>query len=395
MRLRQAFRFRLQPNSAQKQALVRMAGARRFVWNWALAEGRTHDQQTGKSLPWGELSRRLTALKHRPERAWLKEADSQALQQALADVFRAYRNFFERRARFPRFKSRKRDRGRFRIPQRVKVSDGTVYVPKIGSVGIRQSRRVEGETKSATFSEDASGHWYVTLVAEFEMPDPALPPADPASVVGIDLGLYDFARASNDDRVPEFFRTAERTLRRAQRVLSRREKPSKRRMLAKRRVALIHRRLANQRSDFLHKLTTTLVSKYAGICIEDLSVRGLARTKLAKSITDASFGEFRRQLEYKALWNRKDLVVVDRFFPSSEMCHECGRINDALRLADRNWMCACGAHLDRDLNSARNIRTEGLRILAAGYAERINARGPDLRLAEMGAVGVETRIPRL
>ena len=294
-----------------------------------------HYCETGKSLPAAELSIRLTVLKRQPETAWLQDVDSQAMQQTLADLQRAYRNFFEKRARFPRFKSRKRDQARFRIPQRVKIADGRVYIPKVGWVGIRQSQPLDGETKSATFKRDASGKWDVTLVTEFAMPDTALPAVvDPARVVGIDLGLHDFAVLSNGERIPapRFFRRAERKLRKAQRAFSRREKASARRQRARRAVALAHRKTANQRKDFLHKLTTALVANYEGVAIEDLGIRGLARTKLAKSVTDASFGEFRRQLEYKTVWNRRHLAVIDRWYPSSKTCHVCGAVNDALTL---------------------------------------------------------------
>ena len=163
--------------------------ARRWVWNWALARWRDTYAATGKSIALKQLSAELTALKDKPETAWLKEIDSQALQQVLKDLHRAFTNFFEKRARYPRFKSRKRDPLRFRIPQRVTVKDGKVYVPKIGRVRIRQSQPVEGATKSATFRRDACGHWYLTLVVEFEMPDVALAAPDPSEVAGIDLGL--------------------------------------------------------------------------------------------------------------------------------------------------------------------------------------------------------------
>lgn len=392
MKYRKAFRFRLKPNAEQFQGLARMAGARRFVWNWALALGQAHYRATGKGMPAAELSRRLTALKLEPETAWLRDVDSQAMQQVLADLRRAYCNFFEKRAGFPRFKSRKTDQARFRIPQRVKIADGRVYVPKVGSVGIRQSQPVEGDTKSATLKRNTCGNWDVTLVTEFEMPDTGLAAVEPSGVIGVDLGLKDFAVLSNGERIPapKFFRKRERKLRRAQRVLSRREKGSARRLKAKHSVSLVQAKTANQRKDFLHKLTTDLVVKYEGICIEDLCVKGLARTKLAKSMLDASLGEFRRQLEYKALWNRRHLAVIGRWYPSSKTCHECGWVNELLTLADREWNClGCGAHLDRDFNAALNIRSEGLKLLAAGHAESLNARGPDVRLPQLEAVGVE------
>jgi putative transposase len=388
---RKVFRFRMNPTRNQRDSLGRVAGARRFIWNWALSQRRAHYAVTGKSLPAAELSRRLTELKKQPETAWLKDVDSQAVQQALADLQRAYVNFFEKRARFPRYKSRKRDRARFRIPQRVSVSDGAVYVPKIGAIGIRQSQPVDGTTKSATFKRDATGNWDVTLVTEFTMPDVPLPAVDTSRVIGIDLGLKDFAVLSNGERIPapKLFRKAERGLRRAQRAFSRRENGSARKHRAKYKVALVHRRTASRRKDFLHKLTTGLVAKYDGICIEDLSVKGLAKTKLAKSMLDASLGEFRRQLEYKTIWNRTHLAVIDRWYASSKTCHVCGAVNAALTLADRSWTCVCGSHHDRDLNAALNIRTEGLKLLAAGYAERQNAQGPNIRLPQVEAIGVE------
>jgi putative transposase len=206
---RKVYRFRMRPTPAQEQALNRMAGARRWVWNWGLRRWKDHYAATGKSIGLKQLSAELTALKRQPETAWLNEADSQALQQTLKDLHRAFGNFFAKRARYPRFKSRKRDPLRFRIPQRVKVVDGRIVVPKVGLVRIRQSRPVVEPTKSATFRRSPDGHWYVSLVAEFEMSDAALPAPDPAKVVGIDLGLIDFATLSDGSEpipAPKFYR---------------------------------------------------------------------------------------------------------------------------------------------------------------------------------------------
>lgn len=394
--LNKVFRFRMRPTKAQEQGLFRLAGARRFVWNWALARRREYFAECGKTIPASILSAELTALKNHPETAWLKEADSQALQQAVKDLDRAFKNFFERRARFPRFKSRKRDAARFRIPQRVKVADGKVYVPKVGWVRVRQSQAVEGKTKSATFRRDALGHWFVTLTVEFETPDVALPEPDPAKTIGVDLGLKDFIVLSDGGRVeaPKFYRQGQRKLRKAQRTLSRRQKGSRRRAKAANRAARVHQKIGNQRKDFLHKLSTNLVQSHGAVCVEDLCVRGLARTKLAKSFADASMGEFRRMLEYKGVWNRKHIVAIDRFFPSSRMCRQCGEINRLLTLSDRQWVCGCGVVHDRDLNAALNIRDEGLRILAVGRTDKSNARGGRVR-PRIEAVAVESRIPRL
>lgn len=387
---RKVHRFRMRPTRLQEHVLNRLAGARRFIWNWGLARKREHYATTGGMLRYVDLNKELTELKRRPGMEWLRDADSQSLQEALRDLDRAFRNFFEKRARFPRFKSRKRDAARFRIPQRVKVAGGEVYVPKVGWVRIRQSRDVTGPTKSATFRREADGHWYVSLTVEFEMPDVALPVPDPANVVGIDLGLIDFAILSDgSDPVPapKFYREGQRKLRKAQRALSRRRIGSNRRSKAKRRLARVHRKIGNQRGDFLHKLTTKFVGDHDGLCIEDLSLKGLARTKLAKSFADASMGEFRRQLEYKSLWNRKHLVTIDRFYPSSRLCNGCGAINDRLSLSDREWVCDCGMVHDRDLNAARNIRDEGLRMLAVGQTESQNARGRPVRLPNGSKAG--------
>jgi putative transposase len=372
----------MEPTAGQESVLNRLAGARRFVWNWALRRWKDHFEATSKSIGLKQLSDELTALKRQPETAWLREADSQALQQALKDLHRAFVNFFEKRARYPRFKSRKRDPLRFRIPQRVKVEAGKVYVPKVGWVRIRQSRDVAEATRSATFRKRADGHWYVSLVVEFEMPDVALPTPDPAKVVGLDLGLKDFAVLSDGGRIPtpKFYRRGQRRLRRAQRQLSRRKGGSNRRAVAKTMVARLHQKVADQRGDFLHKLSTDLVVRHDGLCIEDLNVKALARTKLGKSFADASMGEFRRLLAYKAEWNRKHLAVIDRFYPSSRLCRACGAINGTLTLSERQWVCDCGMVHDRDLSAAVNIRDEGLRMLAVGHTDSRNARGRGVRL---------------
>ncbi|WP_245587694.1 RNA-guided endonuclease InsQ/TnpB family protein, partial [Calidithermus chliarophilus] len=254
----------MEPTQAQSDALLRMAGARRFVWNWGLARRKEAYAATGKGLTYNQQAAELTTLKQQPETVWLKEADSQLLQQALKDLDRAFKAFFERRAGFPQFKSRKRDEPRFRIPQRVKVENSKVYVPKVGWVRIRQSQPIDCPIKGATFKREADGHWYVTLTAEFEMPDVPLPPANPERVVGVDLGLKDFAVLSDGTRIapPRFYRKGLAKLRRAQRELSRKRRGSKNREKARHRLSKVHARVRNQRQDWLHKLTTGLVQKY-------------------------------------------------------------------------------------------------------------------------------------
>jgi putative transposase len=397
MRLRKVYRFQMQPTASQERGLLRMAGARRFLYNWALERRRTYYQETGKTIPAKTLSLELTALKQKPSTSWLKEVDSQLLQQALKDVDRAFTNFFERRARYPRFKSRKREPLRFRIPQRVRLEKGKVYVPKVGWVRVRQSQDVTEALKSATFKQDATGKWYVALTVEFEAPDTPLPPLNADGVVGIDLGLSTFATLSDGEEVPipRFYRKAERKLKRAQRALSRKQKGSRNREKARKRVARVHRKIANKRTDFIHQVTHRLTQQYEGFCTEDLNNRALARTKLGKSILDAALGEFRRQLTYKSLWYRRGLAVVDRFYPSTKRCGECGAVNHSLTLSDRWWICpVCGAEHSRDLNAARNLREEGLKQLAVGHTERQNACRVPVSLSTR-AGDADARIPSL
>jgi putative transposase len=386
----------MRPTPAQAHALNRMAGARRYVWNWGLARRQEHFKATGKTLPLATLMAELTILKRQPGMEWLNEADSQALQQVLKDLYQAYANHFnpKMKARLPRFKCRKRDRARFRIPQRVTLDEGKVYVPKIGFVRIFQSQPVGEPTRSATFKRDARGHWFVTLTVCFEMPDVPLPAPDPAKVVGIDLGLIDFATTSDPGAepipAPKFYRKSENKIRRAQRAVSRRRKGSKRRAKARIKLARVQQKAAEQRKDFLHKTTTKFCRDHDGICIEDLGVKALARTKLrghAKSFHDAAMGEFRRQLTYKCQWDHKLLIPIDRFFPSSKRCSKCGHVHHGLTLDDREWTCpVCGARHKRDFNAAVNLKDEGLRILAAGQAGESKRSGRDCKSRHAGLV---------
>lgn len=379
MKLNRAYKFKMEPSAEQTEKLYQFAGCARFVYNWALARRSSFYKEHGKTIPAKQLSGELTQLKSGEETSWLKEADSQSLQQSIKNLDRAFQNFFKKRAKYPKFKSRNAGFFSFRIPQRVTVEDGKVYCPKIGWIKIRQSQDIEGVTKSATFKRDACGNWFVTLVAEFEMPEVALPEA--VNPVGIDMGLKDFIVLSSDERVtaPKFFRKAQKKLAKVQRKLSRATKGSNRRTKTKLKVAKVHRKITNQRSDFIHKITSDLVKKYDHIGIENLNVKGMSKNhRLAKSIHDAGMGELRRQLEYKCLWNRVNLSKIDRWFPSSRMCGSCGEINKDLALSDRVWLCSCGTFHDRDLNAAKNILKESL---AVGHTDKLNARGAAVSLA--------------
>src|SRR5215510_12204389 len=362
---RKVYRFRIDPTAQQEAALARFAGARRFVFNWALARRKETYQQTGKSISWSALSAELTGLKIKPGFEWLKEIDSQLSQQAIADCKRAFDNFFQKRALFPKFKKKHGAQQSFRIPQRVKLENGRVYIPKIGWVKVRQSQAVDLPLKSATFKRDATGKWHVSLVAEFDLPDLPKPSIETETAIGIDVGFDRFATDSDGGIVenPRFFRKAERKIKRVQRELSRKQKGSANRAKARRALARVYEKVANRRADFAHKFSTSVVEENNTIACETLNLKGMSKTKLAKSVHDAAHRETFRQIEYKARWRNRNFIFIGRWFPSSQLCSCCGHRHHALLLSDRFWKClACGACHDRDHNAAKNIRDEGIKI---------------------------------
>ena len=391
------YRYRLDPTAEQAKLLFQFAGARRFIWNWALNRKQDYYQKTGKTLGFSDLCKELTILKQQPETAWLRQIDSQSLQQALRDLENAFQHFFrrlrnrEKKTGFPKFKSRKTDMPRFRIPQRVVLEDAHVAVPKIGLIKTIVHRPLAGVIKSATFKRQACGHWYISLVVEQQI----APKADRSveTHVGIDVGLKTLAVRSDGETVknPRWYRTQTRKLAHAQRALMRKQKGSRNRGKARVVVARLHQKIRNQRNDLLHKLSTDLVRHFDLIAIEDLNVGGLAKTKLSKSVLDAGWGMFRSLLTYKADRQNTHLIAIGRFFPSSKICGACGSVNADLTLADRDWTCCCGVRHDRDLNAARNIDREGLRLfrqtIAVGYTEMQNACGDPVRPIDMVGVG--------
>lgn len=388
MIINKAFVFKLKPTREQVSLFSQYAGASRWVWNEMLAERKRAYDETGKSPSMYEQMRRLTTLKQEETTAWLGTIHSQVLQEPIKHLQRAFQNFFDKRAAYPRFKSKKQAHQAFSYPQGVKVQANRAYLPKIGWVRFRKSREVEGEIKRATIRRKASG-WYVSIVCEVEI-DPAPVLSTLAGTLGIDLGLTDFVVTSDGARVPapRFLRKAQKKLAKAQRALARKQKGSNRRRKQRAKVACLHERVTNARQDFLHKLSSRLVSENQAVVAEDLSVKGLARTRLAKSVHDAGWGEFVRQLEYKCKWQGKVFQQIDRFFPSSKLHAACGTLN-TLSLSDRTFACqGCGEVLDRDLNAARNIKEQGLlNMLAAGQTDSLNARGQTIRPAFAGASG--------
>jgi len=357
MIVRKAFRYRIYPDAEQEQALSVQFGHARFMWNWALALRKAAYKETSKGISYYDLKRRATALKHQAETEWLREADSQVLQAKIEDLERAYKNFFEKRAKFPCFKS-KRDGQSIRYPQRFKFYENFTYLPKVGWVKTKFHRALEGRPKNVTVSKTKTGKYFVSVQCEVEM----IEQPTRGEEIGIDLGLKSFLATSEGWKRdnPRHLQQAEKRVKRLQRQVSRRVKGSVGREKARILLARQHEKVANQRKDFLHKLSTELIGCYGLIGIEDLNVRGMVKNRrLAKAISTTGWGTFRWMLEYKSEWYGSYVHKVDRFFPSTKTCSNCKHVLDELPLSVREWQCPhCGAIHDRDINSAINILNE-------------------------------------
>lgn len=368
-----SYKFRLYPNQCQKQMIEKTFGCKRFVYNHFLAKSIEDYKQTRRSNSYNQNSKVLTALKK--ELGWLSEVDSWATQNALRDLDVAYQNFFRRvkqgqKPGFPKFK-KKNSKQSYKTtnPNKVQlpVEDNKVRLPKIGWVKFKQDREILGRWLSMTISRNPSGKYFISINC-CEVPHKEYETT--GSLVGVDLGIKDFAITSNGEKFenPEFLRNSEQRLKMLQRRLSKKQKGSKNFEKARIKLAKQHEKVANQRNDFLHKLSTSLVKNHDLIALESLKVKAMVRNrKLAKSISDASWAEFVRMLQYKCEWNRKLLVQIDTFFPSSQLCSSCGYKNPQVKdLGVRGWTCPeCGTYHDRDINAANNILKEGLRIISA------------------------------
>ncbi|CAL9638791.1 hypothetical protein SUDANB132_06302 [Streptomyces sp. enrichment culture] len=367
--------FRLYPSVGQRTALARAFGCARVVYNDAL---RARETARAEGLPFpkiGDLSKRLiTKAKQTPERAWLGEVSAVVLQQSLRDLDAAYRNFFDGlkglrpRMGAPRYKSRKDTRQAVRFTANARWSitrGGKLRLPKIGDVRVKWSRALPLTPSTVTVVKDSAGRYFASFVVETG-PEEVLPETTPE--LGIDLGLGYFAVLSDGTKIdsPRFLRRAEKRLKKAQRSLCRKEKGSKNRDKARIRVARAHARVADARREFHHQLSTKLIRENQAIAVEDLAVKGLARTRLAKSIHDAGWSAFVAMLEYKAARYGRTFVKIGRFEPTSQVCSQCGVKDGPKPLHVRVWTCGtCGAVLDRDINAAVNVaRAAGLAVTA-------------------------------
>lgn len=377
-------------NNKQRTLLIQCAGVSRWAYNWGLARRIQEYKETGKSSSFFDQHKQLNALK-KTEYPWLYNYSKCIPQSALQDLDEAYQGFFRRiksnkKPGFPKFRSRKQGVGSFRLTGTIKVKDNEIRLPRIGWLRLKEHNYIpvkDIHIFNVTVSEKA-GHWFVSVQyrEEIEIGQATGKP------IGIDLGIKTMAVTSDNRKFenPKALRKAQRKLKRLQREFARREKGSQNYKKTKAKVAKLHYQIANIRKDALHKATSAIVAitkpdneRPAIVAIEDLGITGMLKNHcLARAIADVGMGEFRRQIEYKTIWNGEKLFIADRFFPSSRLCSSCGYINDKLTLANREWICDCGTKHNRDLNAACNLRDLAIRN-TAGLAG-INAHRDEVSL---------------
>ena len=367
-----AYKYRIYPNKEQDVLIQKTFGCVRFVYNHFLEDRITAYTDNKESRTFFQQNKMLTVLK--AENEWLKEPDKNALQYALRDLNTAYQNFFRsvkqgKGTGFPKFKSKKNDRKSYTTANNgniIRIENGQVHLPKLGYVKAKISREIPKEQRiiSATVSQDASRKYYVAIVTEYES-NPIDIQLSKDNALGLDYSSPSFYVDSegNIADMPHWYREAEKRLSREQRKLSRMKKGSNNYNKQKIKIARAYEKVRFQRQDWQHKLSTQLANKYDYICVEDINMKAMARgLNLAKATNDNGFGQFRNMLSYKMEERGKKLITIDKWFPSSKTCRHCGYVNSDLTLNDREWVCpSCGAKIDRDVNAAINIKTEGLR----------------------------------
>jgi putative transposase len=359
--------------------LLKHAGAARWAYNWGLNQKKAAMDAKEKIPNNIELHRRLNAIKP-TEVPWMYEVSKCAAQEALRNLDRAFSNFWtarkkKRKVGFPKYKSRKKGVGGFRLTSSINIQNDRIQLPRLETLRLNERGYLPVDTRvlSATVSEKA-GRWFVSVLVEQDQPE-FTGKKDEKAVVGVDLGIKTLATVSDGSvyQNPKPLRTRLRKLRRLQQDVSRKVKGSRNRRKAADRVARLHCKIGNIRRDGLHKLTTHLTRTKSVVGIEDLNVSGMLKNRrLSRAVSELGLFEFRRQLEYKAKWYNCQVVLVDRFFPSSKTCSACGEVNESLALSDREWTCSCGVIHDRDMNAARNLEW-----VAASSAETINACGEE------------------
>lgn len=364
-----AFKYRIYPNETQANTINQTFGCTRLVYNRFLAQRKELYEAEKKSVTYNTQAKELVPLKN--ELPFLKEVDSIALQQALKNLETAYKNFFQKRTSFPKFKSKRSTRKSYNTvstSNNIRVEGNYLKLPKLGLVKVKLHRQIPQNyvIKSATISQEPNGAYYVSLLTEFEKDIKEVPSEN--NIVGLDFSMSELFVSSDNQRAdyPRFFRKLEAKLLKAQRELSRKVKFSQNWYKAKLKVAKIHNLIKNSRKDFLHKLSHELVTKYNAIILEDLNMKGMSQAlNFGKSVADNGWGMFTTMLQYKSIFLGKQVVKIDKWFPSSKTCSFCGSIKSELALSERVYKCdECNSEIDRDLNASINIREVGRELLA-------------------------------
>jgi putative transposase len=385
-----SYKYKLKPSEEQIVLLNKHFGSIRFAYNYFLNERKREYETNKQSLNYYDNAKSLTELKKQEEHVWLNEINSQSLQNSLKNLDDAYNGFFKKRTGFPKFKS-KHTKNSFKIPQFVKLEKGKLKIPKFKEpIDLILSRSFTGIIKQCTISKTPTNEYFVSILVETE--HSVVPKT--GKTVGIDLGIKDFVITSEGYKYKNnrYTKTYTKKLKERQQHLSRKTKGSNRYQNQKLKVATIHKKITNSRLDNLHKVSTELIKKYDVIVLEDLNIKGMIKNhKLSKHIADASWSKFIELLTYKAEWNDKKIVQIDRFFPSSKTCNCCGYINQNLKLDMREWTCpSCNTKLDRDLNASINILKEGYKQISAGTVDY--RRGDKIRPASVGTIGETSKI---
>jgi putative transposase len=390
--MHKAFKFRLLPTKEQEVLLAKHFGCSRFIYNHFLAEKQKHYLENKETLKFNVCQNMLIKQKKDEGYDWLKEVNSQCLVATLVNLETAYTNFFKKKSKFPRFKSKK-NKNSFQIPQHVTLKEhNVVQIPKFKE-GLKfiKHRELKGEIKSATISKSTTEKYYISILCVVEKPTKH---KKTGKSIGIDLGLKDFIITSEGQRYcnPKFTKKYEIKLSKKQRILSRKEKGSKGRDKARLSVAKVHEKITNSRNDMQHKVSSKLVKDYDLIAIEDLNVKGMIKNhKLAKAISDVAWSSFVTKLKYKAEWNGKEVIIIDRFYPSSKTCSCCDHVKESLSLEERTWTCSkCNTIHDRDVNASKNILRRALAIQSAGTVD--NRNGAKVRPKEISKVSRGTGV---